>query len=174
MDECQPLVSGHYNNFGTKYPLPKKRQGKAVQVDPMKSTLKAPGTEGLKLQYDDLLSSFAFKFCFQIQLALLHQDRVLAEFNTAEIALSRGQGPVTVCSYCTAVPGQGPHCLLLLYRCIRTHSPGPSLFAPTVPLYSDTLAASSSGPGRSFPDHPDFSRFVPGTTAPWAQRSRRM
>ena len=44
-------VSGHYNNFGTKYPLPKKRQ-----------------------------------------------DRVLAEFNTAEIALSRGQGP---------------HCLLL-------------------------------------------------------------
>jgi len=34
----------------------------AVQVDPMKAVLKAPGTERLKLKYDELLSSFAFKF----------------------------------------------------------------------------------------------------------------
>jgi len=33
-----------------------------VQVDPIKSTLKARGTNPLKLKHDDLLSSFAFKF----------------------------------------------------------------------------------------------------------------
>jgi len=33
-----------------------------VQVDPIKPTLKPPGTNRLKLKYDDLLSIFAFKF----------------------------------------------------------------------------------------------------------------
>jgi len=33
-----------------------------VQVDPIKPTLKALGTKPLKLQYDELLSRFAFKF----------------------------------------------------------------------------------------------------------------
>jgi len=33
-----------------------------VQVDPMRLTLKAPGTKRLKQNVDDLLSSFAFKF----------------------------------------------------------------------------------------------------------------
>jgi len=32
-----------------------------VQVDPMKLTLKAPGTKHSKLQYDVQLSNFAFK-----------------------------------------------------------------------------------------------------------------
>jgi hypothetical protein len=36
--------------------------GKAVQIDPIKRTLKAPGTERLKLTYDKVLSSFAFEF----------------------------------------------------------------------------------------------------------------
>ena len=36
--------------------------GRAVQVEPIKPTLKAPGTKRLKLQYDVLLSSFLFKF----------------------------------------------------------------------------------------------------------------
>jgi hypothetical protein len=36
--------------------------GRAVQVDPIKPTLKAPGTKRLKLKDDRLLSSFAFKF----------------------------------------------------------------------------------------------------------------
>ena len=31
-----------------------------MQVDPIKPTLKTPGTQRLKLQYDELLSSFAF------------------------------------------------------------------------------------------------------------------
>jgi len=33
-----------------------------VQVDPIKPTLKAPGTKRLKLDSDELLLSFAFKF----------------------------------------------------------------------------------------------------------------
>jgi hypothetical protein len=36
-------------------------QGRAVQVEPIKPTLKAPGTKRLKQQYDELLSSFPFK-----------------------------------------------------------------------------------------------------------------
>jgi hypothetical protein len=33
-----------------------------VQVDPIKPTLKAPGTKRLKLKHDAPLSNFAFKF----------------------------------------------------------------------------------------------------------------
>ena len=33
-----------------------------MQVDPVKSTLKAPGTERLKLEYKELLSNFGFNF----------------------------------------------------------------------------------------------------------------
>jgi hypothetical protein len=36
--------------------------GWAVQVDPIKPTLKAPGTDRLKLNYEELLSNFGFKF----------------------------------------------------------------------------------------------------------------
>jgi len=38
------------------------RQGKAVQVDNINPTLKAPGTKFLKLKYYELLSNVAFKF----------------------------------------------------------------------------------------------------------------
>ena len=33
-----------------------------MKVDPIKPTLKAPGTKRLKLESDELLSNFAFKF----------------------------------------------------------------------------------------------------------------
>ena len=36
--------------------------GRAVQVDPIKHKLKAPGTNLLTLEYDDLLSTLAFTF----------------------------------------------------------------------------------------------------------------
>ena len=42
-----------------RQPLPR---GRVVQLDPIKPTLKAPGTERLKLQYEELLSNFGFKF----------------------------------------------------------------------------------------------------------------
>ena len=37
-------------------------RGRAVQVDPMKPVLKAPGTERLMLKYDEPLSNFALNF----------------------------------------------------------------------------------------------------------------
>jgi hypothetical protein len=40
----------------------RRQHGEAVQVDPIKPTLKAPGTNRLKLNYDALLSNVAFKF----------------------------------------------------------------------------------------------------------------
>ena len=47
--------------------------GKAVQVDPMKATVQAPGSKRMRLTCHKSLSSFAFtfKFCFQFQLAPL-------------------------------------------------------------------------------------------------------
>ena len=42
-------------------------RGGAVQVDPMRPTLKPPGTKRLKLKYDEIL----LQFCFQFQLAPL-------------------------------------------------------------------------------------------------------
>ena len=36
--------------------------GRAVQVDPIKHPLKAPGTKRLKVKYDETLSKFAFNF----------------------------------------------------------------------------------------------------------------
>jgi len=37
------------------------RRGRAVQVDSIKPTLKVPGTERLKLNYDEPPSNLAFK-----------------------------------------------------------------------------------------------------------------
>jgi hypothetical protein len=45
--------------------------GEAVQLDPIRRTLKAPGTKRLKLKCDKMLS-ILLQFCFQFQLAPLH------------------------------------------------------------------------------------------------------
>ena len=47
-------------------------QGMAVQVEPMKPTLKAPGTKRVETK----IRRYALKFCFQLQLAPLHQGGV--------------------------------------------------------------------------------------------------
>jgi hypothetical protein len=44
-----------------------------VQIDPIKPTLKAPGTKRLKLQCDELLSDFAFDFNLRRYIELLRQ-----------------------------------------------------------------------------------------------------
>ena len=68
MNECKPLAVGHL------IPVPvlqrlhliaeerAQPRGRTVPVDPIKPTLKAPGTKRLKLKYDKPLSSFAFNF----------------------------------------------------------------------------------------------------------------
>jgi hypothetical protein len=50
VDECKPLGPGDAGAGG------------GVQVDPIKPKLKVPRCERLKLQSDDMLSNFAFKF----------------------------------------------------------------------------------------------------------------
>jgi hypothetical protein len=53
--------------------------GRAVQVDPIKPTLSAPGSKCLKLSYDISLS-FLLHFCFQFQLAPLDLGGLLTFF----------------------------------------------------------------------------------------------
>jgi hypothetical protein len=48
---------------GLRGPVPDPlARGRAVQVDPIKPTLTAPGLQRLKLKYYEVLSSFAFNF----------------------------------------------------------------------------------------------------------------
>jgi len=60
VDECKPLAFGQFGRRRTG--VGREERGRAVQVDPIKPTLKAPGTERLKLKYEELLSHFGFKF----------------------------------------------------------------------------------------------------------------
>ena len=45
-----------------------------MQVDPIKPTLEAPGIKRLKLEHDELLSSFAFNFNFRLFPVLAGSD----------------------------------------------------------------------------------------------------
>ena len=53
MDECKPLAAGAAGHAAA-------RRGRAVQVDPIKPTLKAPEIKLLQLEYGKPLSKFAF------------------------------------------------------------------------------------------------------------------
>jgi hypothetical protein len=59
---CFALMATIYAGYGYMMVWVPKQQGGAVQVDPVKPTLKARISERLKLRCDDLLSNFAFKF----------------------------------------------------------------------------------------------------------------
>ena len=71
VDECLPLVRGGRRHLhgatgvrsggGPPGGCPAD-QGEAVQVGPIKPTLKAPGTKRSKPEYDEPLSNIAFKF----------------------------------------------------------------------------------------------------------------
>ena len=67
--------------------------GRAVQVGPMKSTLKAPGSKLLKLEHEIMLSNFAFNFNLRRYTSVHDSDQALN-------ALLRGQvvGSVGHCS----------------------------------------------------------------------------
>jgi len=70
VDECKPLPDGVPRPSGDQAvgelhqlePGREQPQGRAVQVDPVKSRLKPPGTKRLKLKYEGPLSNFGFKF----------------------------------------------------------------------------------------------------------------
>ena len=52
---------GHGGGAGGDWLRGAQAQGRAVQIDPIKPTLKVPGTKLLKLEYDEPLSNLAFK-----------------------------------------------------------------------------------------------------------------
>jgi len=56
-----------YAEDGVQYRL---RLGRAVQVDPIKPTLKPTGTKRLKLNFDILLTTYAFEFVDPIKPTL--------------------------------------------------------------------------------------------------------
>jgi hypothetical protein len=45
-----------------------RHRGRPVQVDPIKPTLKAPGTKRLKVRYEEPLSKFALKFNLRLYI----------------------------------------------------------------------------------------------------------
>jgi len=53
---------GHLPGLCVLRVVARVQRGRSVQVDPIKPTLKAPGTKRLKLECDELLSKFAFRF----------------------------------------------------------------------------------------------------------------
>ena len=52
-----------------------------MQVDPIKPTMKAPGTKRLKLEYDETLSDFAFKFklCRYMKVSQAKMEQLTSE-----------------------------------------------------------------------------------------------
>jgi len=64
-----------------------------VQVDPIKPTMKAPGTKRLKLEYDETLSDFAFKFklCRYMKVSQAKMEQLTSESLTMhDDAVGRG------------------------------------------------------------------------------------
>ena len=63
MDECKPLArGGAAREARDKNGVRRDAPGKAMQIDPIKPTLKPPGIKLVKLKFDTPLSNFAFSF----------------------------------------------------------------------------------------------------------------
>jgi threonine aldolase len=96
VDECKPLEAGiKLHMDGARIWNAAAALGTAVQVDPIKPTLKAPGTQRLKLRYNKLLSSLP-QSCFQFQLAPLQLGcspaRAVQAADSVSVCLSKGLG----------------------------------------------------------------------------------
>ena len=103
------------------------RLGRAVQVDPVKPTLKAPGTKRLKLIYAELLSNFGFKFNLrrytsggQVLCSSLSLDRIRPDtLKFLDVKLlgryNLKVGPAR-CLGCLGIH----HCLLVVHLCTLT------------------------------------------------------
>jgi len=96
VDECKPLdaggaggASGGERERGV-YPL-----GRAVQVDPIKPTLKVAGSQRLKLEYDEPPSNFTFKFKSR-RYSLVHTARL------ARLRLEETDGGAHISSWLAA------------------------------------------------------------------------
>jgi hypothetical protein len=66
-----------------------RRHGRAVQVDPVKPQLKAPGTNLLTLEYDELLSTFAVKFILRRYTMVAEPHCVRTQVGRCRLPLSK-------------------------------------------------------------------------------------
>ena len=62
-----------------------------MQIDPIRPKLKLPGTKHLKLEYDGLLSSFAFNFMLRRYTVGTSADRVALLLSTGDAERAMGQ-----------------------------------------------------------------------------------
>jgi len=76
VDGCKPLAVGHHRLLLHVF----LQRGEAVQLDPIKHTLKAPGNKRLKLKHDELLSMFGFKFNLRPYYVVVCNDGHVAPF----------------------------------------------------------------------------------------------
>ena len=85
MGECTPLVRGELRAEG-------RGEGRAVQIDPMKLALKAPGSMLMKLVYDEPLSTFAFKLNLRRYVKGIRDTFARMSMNDEETVCARGLG----------------------------------------------------------------------------------
>jgi hypothetical protein len=125
VSECEALPHGRrVRRLGEK--RVRRRKGRAVQVDPIKPTLKAPGTKRLNLQYDELLSIFAFKFNLRRYAMDDVRKRVVMSRVVVRVARHRisAVGPHRCCSPRQMMPFdstsiyQGSQCMSMMWRAI--------------------------------------------------------
>jgi len=112
--------------------------GRAVQIDPIKPTLKAPGAKRLNLKYDELLSNVAFNFNLRRyilgqrfavnSMELLRQGLTLVHFSAQPEPYLTRNTPFT--------PPNTPRHLLNT----RKTTPKQSLNAPPIPQKALTLS----------------------------------
>ena len=86
--------------------LRRDHRGRAVQADPLKSTLKARGTVRLKLKYDEELLKCAFKF--NLRRYTVEPRDVFGNLATFENFGAIEAGFVVIAEY-TGPPGRGLH-----------------------------------------------------------------
>jgi len=89
VDECKPLAGGDLQPRRAARDHRALRQGRPVQVDPIKPTCKPPGTKRLKLNDDESLSNFAFNF----KLRCYPKGTAQSDLRTREAA-GKQRGPL--------------------------------------------------------------------------------
>ena len=175
MDECKPLPDGAAlprRGAALCQRVPARagrraRHGRAVQVDPIKPTLKAPGTKRLKLNVDEPLSSFALNVNLRRYSSAASYAAGHREVFKGSLAMGFCDVVDAPCAYLTAgLSHLLPH---------GAHSPPPPSHGVPVHtrrlgcllrlmVYRYTLAAVSSLASHDSPFRLNSSRVVPDTT----------
>jgi len=84
VEECKPLAGGAA-----------PRRGREVQVDPIKPTLKPPGSKRLKLEDEKALSNFAFKFNLRRYTVFQSAPFISRDQRAAQLHAALQAGPHT-------------------------------------------------------------------------------